>query len=263
MRKLKIETRRSKREKSEKIWLHKYGVTNPFANPEIIKKLQDTKLKKYGDAYFNNKKQTIETLKSKYGVTHQCQIPEVMLKRTKTRTEKFLTSIFAGNRLHGKVIPLWNRDQFTTVQAEYPFQCSVCDTIFDDNMEDGKVPKCPKCYRRNNISILETEFLDMLKINNRQKYITPYKVDGINNYKIFEFLGDYWHGNPARFEPEEYNKKVKKSYGELYNNTIFKFKSLFDKGYTIYYMWEADYVQWKKSKELSFPLKIFKPDKPI
>jgi hypothetical protein len=59
------------------------------------------------------------------------------------------------------------------------------------------------------------------------------------------------------------NKKNTKSFGELYYNTIKKFNALFDRSYTIYYMWEADYVQWMKSKKHPFPLKIFNPNKPI
>ena len=140
-------------------------------------------------------------------MSHPSQIPSALDKRTKTRTYKFLNSIFNGNRLGNRIIPLWTRNQFTTVQEEYPFQCINCKTVFDDNLEDGKVPKCPKCFKRNNISMMEIEFLNILKIHTRQKYITPFKVDGIKNNKIFEFLGDYWHGNPSRFNHVNINKK--------------------------------------------------------
>lgn len=263
MKKLNPETCKSMREKSEMTWLKKYGVTNPFAEPEIIKKIRMTKFKKYGDEHYNNHQQTTETLKLKYGVTHQCKIPEVILKRTKTRTDKFLNTVFSGNRLGNLVTPLWTKEQFVTAQEEYPFQCNTCKTIFDDNLEDGKIPKCPKCFKNNNISIMEVEFLNKLKINTRQKYIAPFKVDGSNNNKIFEFLGDYWHGNPHRFNHNDINKKNKKSYGELYNNTIKKFKSLFDRDYTIYYVWEHDYNIWKKNPELTFPIRLYNPNKLI
>ena len=256
-------SRKSKKEKSEKIWMEKYGVTNPFADPIIIAQLQETKLKKYGNKHYNNRTKANSTFIEKYGVSHPSKIPAAIEKRTRTRTNKFLNSIFDGNRLKNLITPLWTREQFTTVQEEYPFQCNKCKTIFDDNLEDGKVPKCPKCFKRNNISILEIEFLDRLKINIRQKYIKPFKVDGIKNNKIFEFLGDYWHGNPNRFNHSYMNKKVGKSFGELYYNTIKKFNALFDRSYTIYYMWEADYVQWMKSKKHPFPLKIFNPNKLI
>ena len=256
-------SRKSKKEKSEKIWLEKYGVINPFANPEIITQLQETKFKKYGSKYYNNRIKANATCIEKYGVSHPSQIPAALEQRTKTRTHKFLNSIFNGNRLGNLIAPLWTRNQFTTVQEEYPFQCIKCKTVFDDNLEDGKIPKCPKCFKQNNISKMEIEFLDKLQIDNRQKYIKPFKVDGVKNNKIFEFLGDYWHGNPNRFNHGDINKKNKKTYGELYTNTISKFKSLFDRNYTIYYMWEYDYNKWKKTNSLPFPIKIFKPNKLI
>ena len=124
---------------------------------------------------------------------------------------------------------------------------------------------CPHC--RFSVSVSETKFLDILKVpddmEHRQKYIKPYRVDGIKYDKIFEFLGDYWHGNPLKFNSADLNNTTGKSYGELYNNTISKFKSLFDRGYTIYYMWEYDYNKWKTTKTLPFPLKIFNPNKLI
>ena len=118
---------------------------------------------------------------------------------------------------------------------------------------------CPICSF--NISKPEIEFLNKLNVseNNRQKYINPYKVDGIKDNKIFEFLGDFYHGNPnnKRFSSNAINKKCHTTYGELYNNTIKKLETLNNMGYKVYYIWENDWNQWNKNKKLSFPLKKF------
>jgi len=60
------------------------------------------------------------------------------------------------------------------------------------------------------------------------------RVDGFSKElnKIYEFQGDYWHGNPQIYKPEKYNKKCKKTFGELYTNTVNRTKLLEKQGYT-------------------------------
>ena len=61
---------------------------------------------------------------------------------------------------------------------------------------------------------------------------------------IYEFYGDYWHGNPnSRFKPDDMNKAVKKTFRELYQATIQKEQELIAAGYKIVSIWESD---WKK-----------------
>jgi len=118
---------------------------------------------------------------------------------------------------------------------------------------------CPICCHQ--ISKPEMKFLDILGIPdsscNRQKIILKFKVDGIKRGKIFEFLGDYYHGNPKIYHPKDFNKKCKKTFGELYNKTIEKFNKLNQLGYHIYYMWERDWEDWNKKKLKTFPIKKF------
>ena len=118
---------------------------------------------------------------------------------------------------------------------------------------------CLKCVTQ--ISKPEIEFLNYIRIpdliENRQKVIHPFKVDGIKGKKIYEFLGDYYHGNPTRYEHSKFNKKCHKTFGELYDNTIKKFNRLNELGYHIYYMWEKDWYDWNKDKTKVFPIKKF------
>jgi len=118
---------------------------------------------------------------------------------------------------------------------------------------------CLECV--GHISKPEIKFLDYLKIpnikKNRQKYIKPFKIDGIKGNKIFEFLGDYYHGNPKTKNPNDYNTICHKTFKELYENTMGKFNRLNDMGYSIYYMWENDWNLWNKNKILTFPIKKY------
>ena len=122
---------------------------------------------------------------------------------------------------------------------------------------------CSKCVYH--ISKPETEFLNYLKIpdikENRQKFISPYKIDGYKNNKIFEFLGDYFHGNPNKYNSVNYNQICHKTFGELYENTIQKFNKLNDLGYSIYYIWESDWNLWNKGKINTFPIKKYNKNK--
>jgi hypothetical protein len=168
--------------------------------------------------------------------------------------------------IHGELYD-YSKFIYITNHVEGIITCRKCgrDFLKTPNAHLNLKRGCPYC--NYNSSRNEKIFLDYLNIPDtfqyRQKYIKPYKVDGMRDNKIFEFLGDYWHGNPIKYSPTEYNKKVSKFHGELYNNTIKKFKSLFDRNYTIYYMWEHDYINWQKTKSLPFPIKIFNPNKPI
>ncbi len=108
---------------------------------------------------------------------------------------------------------------------------------------------CPKCVHR--VSKSEMEFLDYLKIpdtkENRQVYILNKQVDGFKPSEniVYEFLGDYYHGNPLKYKSDDYNKTCKKTFGKLYQDTINKFHTLKFGGYCIKYIWETD---WKKFK---------------
>lgn len=58
---------------------------------------------------------------------------------------------------------------------------------------------------------------------------------------VYEFWGDYWHGNPAVYEHHEVNQRCKKTFGELYANTIEKIRLIEGDGYKLVQIWERDY----------------------
>ena len=110
---------------------------------------------------------------------------------------------------------------------------------------------CPKCT--NISSKLEIEFLDYLKIpdtkENRQVLILRKKVDGYDDKTktIYEFLGDYWHGNPKRHNPAHIHPIIKKRFGCLYKETFSKFRKLKKLGYIVKYIWEGDWNNYKNN----------------
>lgn len=112
---------------------------------------------------------------------------------------------------------------------------------------------CPSCFLGNR-SWKEIQWLNDLKVpeENRQKYIKINDkrlfVDGKVGNLIYEFWGDFWHGNPKAFDPSEKNKKCNKTFKELYESTMKKRKLILDAGYTLIEIWESDYDNDRKSK---------------
>ncbi len=108
---------------------------------------------------------------------------------------------------------------------------------------------CPRCTRLGRTSIKEQKWLDSLNIsheyrnfqiliNNKFLYVDGY--DPITN-TVYEFYGDFWHGNPKIYDQYDINLINKKSYGQLYLDTINRQNILIEAGYTLKYIWETDY----------------------
>ena len=110
-----------------------------------------------------------------------------------------------------------------------------------------KGSNCPTCH--GIISRSEMRWLDYLNIKERQKNIkiddNLFKVDGFDKKTntIYEFYGDFWHGNPMIYSPNEMNTAVNKTFGELYQKTLNKEHILKNAGYNLITIWECD---WKE-----------------
>jgi hypothetical protein len=101
------------------------------------------------------------------------------------------------------------------------------------------------------ISKPENDWLDSLgipQIYRRAKFkingklVKPDAFDP-NTKTIYEFYGDFWHGNPEVYDPSDWNKLVKKSYGELYQKTLEKEALIKNAGYNLVFIWESDWVK--------------------
>lgn len=112
---------------------------------------------------------------------------------------------------------------------------------------------CPKCCCY--ISKKEELWLSSLNIENLLKHHTIYlsnnkwiKVDGFDeqNNVIYEFYGDYWHGNPLLYDENLINNSTGKTFGQIYLQTIERENKLKALGYNVISMWESDF-NYKKS----------------
>ena len=117
---------------------------------------------------------------------------------------------------------------------------------------------CPKCSSnhsksqiqwlnfiqlKNNITIQHAENSNEFQLPN-----TKFKADGYcqETNTIYEFHGDYWHGNPTVFCSNEFNKTTKCSFGELYQQTLKREQYIRDMGFNLITIWESDWIKLNK-----------------
>jgi hypothetical protein len=182
---------------------------------------------------------------------HGCQ-----LCANKILSEKKLKSthdfIKRAKKIHGNKYN-YKKSIYMGCMVKMEIKCMKCGVLFlqkpNDHL-DGH--GCSKCVDR--ISKPESLFLDYVKVNNRQKYVHGCHVDGIKDNTIYEFLGDYWHGNPFKFKRDDVNPRCKKTFGELYDSTFRRFDFLKSAGYKINYIWETDWNRWVKTPKGKIPL---------
>ena len=72
-----------------------------------------------------------------------------------------------------------------------------------------------------------------------------YKPDGYyeKNNTIYEFYGDFWHGNPKLYNSEYYHPLNKVKFGDLYNKTLSREELIKNNGYNLINIWESDYYK--------------------
>lgn len=120
---------------------------------------------------------------------------------------------------------------------------------------------CVNCS--TSISKQEKEFLDMCGIpkNMRHVKIGKYFVDGYDKERnmVYEFLGDFWHGNPKKFNELDVNPRNKITYGSLFRDTFYRFRQLHNTGLKIKYVWELDWKQWKRGGDDTPPIIDYSP----
>lgn len=148
--------------------------------------------------------------------------------------------------------------QYQQTHIPIDVKCNVCQHRWKPrpyNLIQGY--GCPQCSRNNKFSkkslvwLKYIELRDNCKLNHATQYGefrvpgTRYRVDGFNpkTNTIYEFYGDYWHGNPKVYDPTQYNQHLNKSYNDLYQHTILREQKLINLGYNVVSVWESDFDQ--------------------
>lgn len=208
----------------------------------------------YSDATFVDAYTVIKIKCTKHGLFEQkpyvhqdADCPECALDDKKLTQEEFICRAIAK---HGSLYD-YHKVRYVNSSTKV---CIICPRHGDfwQTPNDHYNGGCQKCSIDNH-SRVEAEWLNYLGIQERNvTLIMPcgkrFVVDGFckATNTVYEFNGDFWHGNPSIFDPKKWNKRCKKSFGELYAATILKQKTLEEYGYRVVCIWESE---WKKQKD--------------
>ncbi len=226
------------RQKIKETWIEKYGVDNPRKSSIIQAKIKQTWLEKYGvdnplkSSLIKHKaKQTNQLL---YGTEfkHQSHIIDMLpnlknfewLYQQYITEEKSATQIACENGgIHYTTILRYLRHQEITIRHQYNHSYKSIQWLD---------------------SITEQEGINIQHALNGGEYQIPntrYKADGYcaETNTIYEFYGDYWHGNPDVYESELINESTNCTMGELYQKTIDRERMIRSLGYNIITKWES------------------------
>lgn len=118
---------------------------------------------------------------------------------------------------------------------------------------------CYNCQIKKQYSKPQMEWLNFIQLNkniniqhalNGGEFTIPntrFKADGYceETNTIYEFHGDYWHGNPNRYNPDD-ETYFGKSFGELYQKTIEREQMIKNMGFNLITIWESDWIKLNK-----------------
>ena len=162
-----------------------------------------------------------------------------------------LTNDKVDERLIGRNIE--RRADVVNTHTRITWVCTVCANEWSTSpasiLNEGS--GCPRCARL--VSKGELSWLSHCGVpddaQHRQVILNVegkrFKVDGYDpvTNTVYEYWGDYWHGNPAMYDSNKKHPIVKATYGELYRKTEEKRRLLVSAGYTLVEMWDSD---WRK-----------------
>jgi hypothetical protein len=193
--------------KRKQTLLKNYGVDNPTKSSEILKRISDSNKKNFGVKWIlSDQKKKEKAIFKKYGVKNVQQWPEIRQQTIQTRRRLFFDSLTTTNRLQELATPLFSSEEYLAhgLYEKYKFSCNKCHTEFLDCLEDGDLPRCPKCFKGR--SFFETEVLEFVKgllessdiilENDKTLLNTNQEIDiYLPTKKIaIECDGLYWHG---------------------------------------------------------------------
>lgn len=170
---------------------------------------------------------------------------EKQSRSTRLTTEQFVVN---ARNIHGSLYD-YSRVNYVNSQTKVDIVCKEHGSFWQTpNNHLSQTHKCPKCST-GNISNLEKMWISTLpdtvehhiaiEINGSRFIVDGY--DATRN-TIYEFHGDFWHGNPAKYSENDINPVNKISFGELYERTRLRTLLFRESGYEVVEMWETDFL---------------------
>ncbi len=184
---------------------------------------------------------------------NKCKLMNQAINQTKTQ-EQFILDAVKINESNG------NKDSFEQViymgsNEKIIVTCNLHGNYFISANDYLGGHRCSKCART--VSQKEQKWIDSFENHNivQQKVLNingkQLKVDGYDpvSNTVYEFYGDFWHGNPQIYNSNAYNKANGKTYGELYLKTKEKENIIKEAGFNLITIWEHDFILNSKESD--------------
>lgn len=242
--------------------MERYGARGKPPAPESSAKRRETNLERYGQAevfqtdYCKAKKK--QSMLDRYGVPHAMMSADIKQKRSSTCFDKWGVSTHKQKHmiecLHLLDSADWLTEQYVT-QSKNAYQIAdslgverttVLNRLKKHNIDiRPSSPFSQKCTAWLNM-IMKDEDISIIHAANGGEYKLPgtqLRVDGYcaSNNTVYEFYGDYWHGNPRVFDGALFNSQKKQTMKELYDKTMCREHTITKLGYNLITMWEHDF----------------------
>lgn len=138
------------------------------------------------------------------------------------------------------------------LSSKIPILCNKCHNIWFPSITshiNGK--DCPNCVKSSGYSKAQIKWIKSIMERENiyiQHALSPEgeyyiqrvgKVDGYckENNTVYEYHGNFWHGNPKIFNPVDIHPIVGRPYGELYYDTLARDQRIRDLGYNLITKW--------------------------
>ncbi len=248
------------REKVRQTNLKRYG-----CHPKQTKEAQDLYKKTCNERFGGHPKQTKEvqdkfkqTCLDKYRVDNPTKSFEIRkkVKQTNLVTHGVVNPNYIKNSHVLDILPLIH--DYNWLFNEYIILNKTSAQIADD-LGVGGTTILRALHKhgigitpQSNISNISTQWLNQIREEQNITIIPEFtfnpnnkrhKADGYcaETNTIYEFHGDYWHGNPKIYEPDYINEVNDKTMGELYQRTTERENEIISLGYSLIVMWESDF----------------------
>jgi hypothetical protein len=174
-------------EKRKKTCLEKYGYEFVIMDPNVVKNRHQTLSEKYGENYKEIFAEKVKnTYMKKLGVSHNTKVPEILEKMVKNRLETL-------NQLSPEKWKEWTENRMRAYNKK------GSSGLFGRNDFDCN-SKIAKKFISKLISVLNLQENEYIIENPQWKYHIDLLIKDV---AIIEFYGDFWHGNPEIYKPDD------------------------------------------------------------
>ncbi len=251
------------KDRKKRTTMKHHNVENPFQCDKIRTRIKQIMVLRHGAEYTTQSLTLLDKIKqtnlARYGVEWNVVSKSSKEKQIQTCLDRYGVEFSSQSHMTA-TLPLikdysWLFEQYIVLNktaTQIAYELGIGDTAVGRYLKTheiaikhtyGQSHKCLKWIE----NIASVEDIHIQHAGNGGEYgipSTPYHADGYcaETNTIYEFHGDYWHGNPKIYDSKYTNKVVNIPMGELYQKTINRENKIKELGYNLVVMWESDFI---------------------